>query len=166
MKRKQVWKKNLDRLTPKQLAKYDDSLEVLRMMRSGTSFNKATKTVRISPPTVKKFLGNTLRKRKKRIKAKEHDLLIRKMKIYENGKQISIQIRGIQRAKLIGKYHSVVGQFTDKNDKTALKQFENQILKDIFWKTHRFETEPEKILEILLKQEEREFFEIYASGGT
>ncbi len=166
MKRKQVWTKNLDRLTTKQIAKYDDSLEVLRMMRAGTSFNKATKTVGISPPTVKKFLGNTLRKIKKRIKAKGHDILIRKMKIYENGKQVSVQVRGIQRAKLIGQYHSVVGQFTDKNDKTTLKQFENQILKDIFWKTHRFETEPDEILVILLKQEDREFFEIYASGGT
>jgi len=134
------------------------------MMRLGTTFNKATKTVGISPPTVKKFLGNTLTKRKKRVVAKKHDFLIRKMKIYENGKQVSIQVRGIKRSKLIGQYHSAIGQFIEKNNRLALKQFENIILKDIFWKTHRFETNHDKILEILSKQEEREFFTIYESG--
>ena len=162
--RKKPWQKNLDLLTPKQLSKYDDSLEVLRMMRAGTSFSKATKTVGISHPTVKKFLGRTLSKRNKRIVAKKNDSLIRKLKMYEKGNQISIHIRGNKNASIIAQYHGRVGQFTDKNDRIALKQFQDKTIKDIFRQNHEFETDPDTILEILSRREEREFFTIYESG--
>ncbi len=161
MKSKQVWKKNLDRLTPKQLAKYDDSLEVLRMMRHGTSFSKATKTVGISPPTVKKFLGTVLSKKNKRIRVRKNDSLLRKLRINENGKEIFIQVRGTKKAGLVGKYHSAVGRLIDKNETRILESFADKTIQDAFGKTHSFEIQTEKIIAILERQEEPEFFTIY-----
>ena len=165
MKRKQVWKKNLDRLTPKQLAMYDDSLEVLRMMRHGTSFSKATKTVRISPPTVKKFLGKVLSKKNKRIRVRKNDSLLRKLRIYENGKEIFIQVRGTKKAGLVGKYHGAVGRLLDKNETNALESFADKTIRDAFGKTYSFEIQTDKIITILERHEEPEFFSIYKSGG-
>jgi len=165
MKRKQVWKKNLDRLTPKQLAKYDDSLDVLRMMRHGTSFSKATKTVRISPPTVKKFLGKVLSKKNKRIRVRKNDSLLRKLRIYENGKEIFIQVRGTKKTGLVGKYHGAVGRFIDKNEISTLESFADKTIRDAFGKIHSFEIQTDKIIAILERHEEPEFFSIYKSGG-
>ena len=41
--------------------------------------------------------------------------------------------------------------------------FRNKTIKDIFRKTHTFENDPDKILDILARQEDREFFTIYES---
>lgn len=66
---KNKWEKNLDLLTPKQLARYDDSLEVLRLLRSSTSFYTSSKMVGISPTTAKKFLGSSITKKNNKIVA-------------------------------------------------------------------------------------------------
>ena len=161
MKKSKPWKKNLDLLTPKQLAKYDDSLEVLRMMRQGSTFSSATRTVGISPSTVRKFLGKTLSKKENRVTARKNDSLIRQLKIYENGKEVSIQIRGIKKASIIGKYHSAVGRRISKNQTDALESFEDKTIQDIFGKTHTFESDIDEIITILERQEEPEFFKIY-----
>jgi len=159
---RQPWTVDLDRLTPKQLAKYNDSLEVLRLMRKGNSFSKASKDRGISPSTAKKFLGKTIRKRKNKIIARKNDSLLRKVKIYENGQQVFIQIKGKKNSVLAGQYHSAIGLLTSNGDKITIKQFRNKTIKDIFRKKHNFENEPENLLEILNKQEDREFFTIYA----
>jgi len=163
---RQPWKKDLDLLTSKQQAKYNDSLEVLRLVRSGVSFTKARKDVGITTFTVKKFLGNTIRKSKKRIVARKNDSLLRKVRIYENGKEIFIQIKGTKKVKLVAQYHSALGRRIDKNDITALEQFEKITIRNSKGRLHSFETDIEKIQEILSKREEPEFFTIYKPGGN
>jgi len=156
---------NLDSLTPKQLARYNDSLEVLNLMRHGTSFYKATNSVGISPPTVKKNLGNAITKKNNRIIAKKSDNLIRKLRIYENGNETFIQVKGNKKAKLIAQYHSAVGMRLDKNNTLVLESFRNKKLRDSKGRWHLFETDIERIQEIFAKREEPEFFTIYKSGG-
>ena len=152
---------DLDNLTSKQLVRYQDSLEVLRMMRSGTSFSKASSTVGISPSTAKKNLGNVLSTKKGKVTAKKSDMLLRKMRIYENGKEVFIQVRGSRRAKKIAQYHSAIGQRLDRNNKTALKPFRGSFIKDSRGKIHRFETDIDKIVTIFEQREEPEFFTVY-----
>jgi len=156
---------SLSRLTSKQLSKYDDSLEVLRLMRAGTSFSKASKSVGISSSTAKKNLGNSLFKRKNRIKAKKSDTLLRKIRINENGKEVFIQIRGNKRAKVIAQYHSALGFALDQNNPTNLNSFRRRRIKDINGKFHSFETDISKIQLIILQREEPEFFNIYQSSS-
>ena len=160
MKRK-PWQKNLDLLTPKQLARYEDSLEVLRLMRNGSTFSMSTKTVGANPSTVKKILGRTLTKRNNRIKARKNDLLIRKLRIYENGKEVFIQVKGNKKAKLVAQYHSAVGR--EFEGIKSLQSFENTRIVDIFRKSHTFETNIDSIQLIFEKREEPEFFTIYRS---
>lgn len=160
----QTWQKNLDLLTPAQLAKYYDSLEILRLVRQGTSFSKAAKTVGIDPTTAKKFLGKSLRKKENRIVARQKDSLIRQLRIYENGKEYFIQIKGNKAAKRIAQYHSAIGRVIDENEPNALKVFQFDFILDTKRKVHSFETDIKKILEILEKREEPEFFTIYRSA--
>lgn len=158
---RQPWKINLDLLTSKQQAKYNDSLEVLRLMRTGTSFSKATKLVGITPSITKKFLGKTIKKSKRRYIARKNDFLLRKIRIYENGKEIFIQINGTKKVKLVAQYLGAVGRRIDRNDITALDLFEKIRIRDSKGKYHKFETNFENLIQIFEKREEPEFFTIY-----
>jgi len=154
-----------DKLTPKQLSKYDDSLEVLRIMRTGVSFSRATSSVGISRSTTKNFLGNSLFKRKHRIKPKKNDNLIRKLRINENGKEIFISVRGNKKSKVVAQYHSAIGQALEQNNPVKLQSFRKRRIRDIDGKFHSFETDIEKIQTINLQREEPEFFTIYRSSS-
>ena len=153
-----------DSLKPKQLAKYDAALEILRLVRQGTSFSKAVKSVGISSSTAKNLLGSSLRKRGNRIVAKSNDSLIRILKIYENEKEYFISVKGNKAAKRIAQYHSAIGRVIDGKEPNALKAFEWDFIIDAKRKVHSFETDIKKVLEILEKREEPEFFTIYRSA--
>ena len=161
---KKPWEKDLDSLTPKQLRRYDASLEVLRMMRKGETFSKASKTAGVSPRTAKRFLGNTLQKRKNRLHAKKDDSLLRKLWIIENGREEWIQVRGIKKARTVAKYHSAIGQATSQGTTNSLEKFAKKKIKDNKGKTHSFEVDVDKIKEQLEKIEEPEEYTIYTRG--
>lgn len=151
---------NLDKLTSKQIANYEDSLEVKTKMLDGTSLTKVAKQVGISPSTVKQYLGSALTLQNHRWIAKSSDRLLRKIRIYEKGKQIWITVRGRKHATLIGQYHSAIGRLT--KDQSALKPFRKIKIKDVNGKIHHLETDSARIFEILEQQEDAEFYSIYA----
>ena len=150
---------NLDKLSPKILSKYDDSLEVLRLMRkNNTSLTKASKIVQISPSTVKRNIGSVLQKKNKRFVAKRNDKLTRKMRIYENGKDVWIQVRGNKKAATVARYHGAVGRLLSQGETDAMKRFENKSIIDSKGKKHKFETSSKKLQDIAERREETEFF--------
>ena len=157
---------DLDKLSPKRLAKYEDSLEVLRLMRNNNiALSKASKMVQISPSTVKRNLGDVLQKRNKRVIAKRNDNLPRKMRIYENGKEVWIQIRGSRKAATVARYHGATGRLLSQGQTDAMKAFENKFLIDSKGKKHKFETSAKKLRDIAERREEAEFFTIYTGGS-
>ncbi|MCA9828751.1 MAG: hypothetical protein KC444_10285 [Nitrosopumilus sp.] len=159
--RSQVRITSLNRLTPKQLAKYNDSLEALRLMRSGLSFSKSVKMAGTSPHMAKKYLSAALKRENHKISAKRTDSLTRILRIYEDGEENFIQVMGLAKAQKIAKYHSAIGQGIDRANPCPLKEFQYAVVKDIFGKYHHFETDISKLLEIFEKREEPEFFTIY-----
>ncbi|MHB8602756.1 MAG: hypothetical protein ACYC6W_03475 [Nitrosotalea sp.] len=163
-RRNENWKVDLDLLTPKQLAKYHDSIEALYLIRHGSSLKNASETTRVSIPTIKKYIGSTLRVKNRKTIARKSDNLLRKMSIYENGKEIFIQVKGRKKTSLIGKYHSAIGRLIAQNDMNKLQSFQEIKIRDIKGKVHRFETDVDKIKQILERIEEPEFFNIYASN--
>jgi predicted DNA-binding protein (UPF0251 family) len=158
---REPWKKDLDLLTPKKIAKYDDSLETLRLMRKGVSIRQATKEMGISIKTLQKYVGSALRIKKGKIIPKITDNLLRKMRIYENGKETWIQIRGLRNASVIGQYHSSVGRLIDKNERNTLDVFKKVVITDDKGKKHKLETDRKLLFEIYDKRSEQEFFTIY-----
>lgn len=159
---KKIFRKTLVDLIPKRLAKYEDSLEVLNLIRKGTTIKEASKQVGISVPTVKKYVHSALWIKNHRLVAKKSDDLLRKIRIYENGKETWVTVRGNKRSSLIGQYHSAVGRI-DK-DQSILKSFKNKRIKDADGQVHRLEVDVTKILSILERREEPEFFTIYSRG--
>ncbi|MDH5568165.1 MAG: hypothetical protein OEX98_00020 [Nitrosopumilus sp.] len=156
--------KDLDKITPKQISKYEDSLEVLQLMRKQKmTLTKASKTVGISSKTVKRHLGSVIQKKSNRIIAKQNDNLPRKIRMYQNGKEIWVQVRGNKRAAEIAKYHGAVGRRLNQGQADAMKNFENKSIKDSKGKIHKFETNLKKLQDIAQRREESEFFSIY--GG-
>ena len=156
--------RDLDKLTPKQISKYEDSLEVLQIMRKQKmTLTKASKTVGISPKTVKRHLGLVIQKRSNRIIAKQNDNLPRKIRMYQNGKEIWIQVRGNKRAAEIARYHGAVGRMLNQGQADSMKKFENKSIKDTKGNMHKFETDSKKLRDIAKRREEPEFFSIY--GG-
>lgn len=157
-----VLKIDLDKMTSKQIANYEDSLDVLNRMRHGDSLAQASKQVGISTRTVKGYVGSALIFQNRRWKAKKSDRLLRKIRIYENGKQAWITIRGIKQARIIGQHHSAVGRLAD--NESSLLPFKKIKIKDAKGKVHHLETDPAKVFSILERQEDMEFYTIY--GGN
>jgi len=161
MKRKELWKIDLDKLTPRSSSKYDDSLEVLRLMRQGYKIRNASKEVEISPTTVKKYVGSAIKKKNNVLVAKSTDSLLRKMRIYEDGQEKWIQVRGRKNSSIIGQYHSAVGRRVDKKEKNALELYKKIKIRDAKNKVHVLETDSENIFDIFDRRQEPEFFRIY-----
>ena len=158
-KRQGVLRIDLDKMTSKQVAKYEDSLDVLNKIRHGQSLRHASKQVGISAQTVKRYVGSALKLQNHKWAAKQSDRLLRKIIIYENGKQEWITIRGIRQARIVAQYHSAIGRLS--KDESALHPFKKIKLSDAKGKFHRLETNSSNIFAILERQEDAEFYTIY-----
>ncbi|MDH5431654.1 MAG: hypothetical protein OEW78_07215 [Nitrosopumilus sp.] len=160
------WKRNLDSLPPRQIIAYENSLEVIRQMRRGKTITSATKSVGTTIPTVKKYAGTALQKKSNRITVKKNDNLLRKMRMYENGKEVWVQVKGIRQAKLIGQYHSSIEKRMEQGQEDALDAFKGITVTDVKGQKHILETDITKLTAIREKIEEPEHFTIYSSGGA
>ena len=158
---KKIWSK----LTPRQKAVRERSLEVLSVARnSKQSLSKIAKNHGIALKTV---LNNTnaFKKKDNRLVPKKFDRISRVMKINENGKVKSIEINDSRTASVIGAYHNAEKTFLNTGDSSQLKKFTKKRIKDSKRKIHKFETNKRKVIQINESIEEPEFYEIYGDGN-
>jgi len=159
LKEKPAYKRSWSELTRRELILREKSLDVLRKVKNGLSLSKASKELHIKPETVIKNT-NAFRKSKGKWIAKSEDRISRVMGIYENGQQKWIEIKDSRIASRIGKYNSAVNEFLRTGNEDVLKPFKKPF-KDSNGNLHYFETDPDKLYEIVESQEELEFYEIY-----
>jgi hypothetical protein len=159
IKQEPIYKRSWSSITKRERNLREKSLEVLRKVRNGQSFSKASKKLHIRPETVIKNT-NAFRKSKGKWIAKSQDRISRVMSIYENGQQQWIETRDSRTASKIGKYNSAVNEFLRTGNEDVLKPLKKPF-KDSNGKLHYFETDPDKLYEIAESQEEPEFYEIY-----
>ena len=134
-------------------------------MRKGETLTKASGKVRISPKTVKKYVGTVLVKTRTRFVPQKTDRLLRRMRIYENGKTEFVQVRGNKTAHDIARYHSSIGiLMNSKNQQNTMEQFTNLRVVDHKGRVHRLETRKKILEEILKRSEEHETFDPYVSS--
>lgn len=86
--------------------------------------------------------------------------LPRQMLIFSGGHEVTITVRGIKAASLIGSYMAAVKQFLKTNNASALAPFIGRGVKDIARKTHPFETNPNLIYRLALAGDQA-FEQIY-----
>jgi len=159
LKETPVHKRSWSELTRRELNLRKKSLDVLSRVRRGETLYDASKKFGIDLETVIKHT-NAFKKVKGKWIVKSRDKISRVMSIYENGKQVWVEVRDSRTASRIGKYNSAVYQFLKTGNKDVLKPF-NKPFKDSGGNLHYFEIDPEKLYEIAESWEETEFFEIY-----
>jgi hypothetical protein len=150
-------------LLPSERKIRNDSLHILGRIRRSEDPHKVISDYNLSPEKLEKYLGNNLKHTKNTVKASSSDKIPREMIISENGIETSVIIRNSKSASIIGKYQNAKRYFLESGDDSKLKEFSKIKLKDIDGKIHRFETNPEKIIDIEDRKEEPESFEIYKS---
>ena len=159
LKETPVHKRSWSELTRRELILRKKSLDVLSGVRRGQTLFDASKNVGINQETVIKHT-NAFKKVKGKWVVKSFDRISRVMSIYENGKQVWVEVRDSRTASRIGKFNSAVYQFIKSGNKDVLKPFKKPF-KDSKGNLHYFEINPEKLYEIAESWEETEFFEIY-----
>lgn len=155
---KRPWRK----LTPRQKLLREKSLTVISELR-----NSKTKTLpqvaNNNDITVQNVIKHTngFKKVNGKPVVKKRDRIKRVMRINNDGKEKSVEIRDSRTASVVGRYHNAIKQFLNTGDKTKLKQFRNKKVKDSKGKLHRFETNSDEIIKINQRIEEPEFYEVY-----
>lgn len=160
-----VYKKSWIDLTPRQKSVREKSLEILSIAKnSKQSLSEIAKKNHVSVRTV---INNTnaFKKINNRLTPKRFDRISRIIKINENGKEKSIEIKDSRIASLVGRYHNAVKQLLNTGDFKHLKKFAKIKIKDSNGKTHKLETNFKKIINISERIEEPEFYEIYGDGN-
>ena len=159
LKSRPIYKRSWSSLNKRELSTRERSLEVLIKVKKGQSLTRTSREYHTSARTVVKNT-NALKKLKGKWIAKSQDRISRTMSIYENGRQEWIEIRDSRIASRIGKYNNAVKQFLTTGNQDVLKGFDKPI-RDAQGNLHNFETNPDKLYEIVESQEELEFYEIY-----
>jgi len=162
MKAQPLHKRPWRKLSPRQKLLREKSLAVISAMR-----NNKTKTLpqeaNNNNITVKNVILHTngFKKVNGKLAVKRWDRIQRIMRINSRGKEKSVTITDSRTASVVGRYHNAVKHFLNTGEKVKLDQFKNKRVKDASGKIYRFETNPEKIIQINQRIEEPEFFEIY-----
>lgn len=163
-KRVKLPKISWDDLSPREMNLRERSLLVLAEMRTtGSSLKKASERIGIKPKTVIKHTG-AFKKEGERWKPKRHDVISRKMRIYEHGKTIYIDVKDSRVASTIGKYNSAVGRFLETGDTKVLGPFMSKGIKDSQGRIHVLEVSPRLLHDIHERRPHEEFYTIYQEG--
>ena len=149
-------------LNPNEKLTRDKSLKVLSdVRRNKKSLTQAAKEKGISLKTVIHNTG-AFKKQGNRWIAKAYNRIPRVLKINENGKTISIEVKDSRTASLIGRYHNAVKRFLETGDDSELHKFKGKMVKDSQGRKHSLETESDALEQINEGIEEPEFYDIYS----
>ncbi len=137
------------------------SLQILREMRKGENLSSVLEKIGKRTEFAVKHLGKKLYKSRGTWKVTKADTIQINMLIYSTEGQKTIVTASSKDRSLIGEYFASVQKATKNNDPSVLAKFKDIQIVDAEGKVHHFETDLDKLYEILEAQEEPEFLEIY-----
>lgn len=137
------------------------SLQILREMRKGENLSSVLEKIGKRTEFAVKHLGKKLYKLGGTWKVTKADTIQINMLIYSTEGQKTIVTASSKDRSLIGEYFASVQKATKNNDPSVLAKFKDIQIVDAEGKVHHFETDLDKLYEILEAQEEPEFLEIY-----
>ncbi|MGY5147462.1 MAG: hypothetical protein ACW9W4_05650 [Candidatus Nitrosopumilus sp. bin_7KS] len=160
-----IHQRSWNELTPRQKNKRVKSLDVITQSKNTKkSLSVIAKEKGISFRTVQNHT-NAFKKENGKWIPKRFDRISRMLVINENGKAKSIEVKDSRVSSVIGSYHNAVKTYLDTGNPKSLKKFSKKRIKDVNGKSHKFETNLQKIIEIEEKVESRELREIYGDGN-
>jgi len=137
------------------------SLQILREMRKGENLSSVLEKIGKRTEFAVKHLGKNLYKSRGTWKVTKTDTIQVNMLIYSTEGQETIVTASSKDRSLIGEYFANVQKAIKNNDPSVLAKFKDIKIVDAKGKVHHFETDLNKLYEILEAQEEPEFLEIY-----
>lgn len=137
------------------------SLQILREMRKGENLSSVLEKIGKRTEFAVKHLGKNLYKSGGTWKVTKADTIQVNMLIYSTEGQETIVTASSKDRSLIGEYFANIQKATKNNDPSVLAKFKDIQIVDAKGKTHYFETDLNKLYDILEAQEEPEFLEIY-----
>lgn len=138
------------------------SLQILRAMRKGSTLTQATEKVGVDKRFALKHLGTHLQKSGGRWHVARTDNFQSEMLIYSNGRVESIVVTNSRDRSRIGQYFTAVQKALETRNSSVLDKFKHTKIVDANGKEHHFETDLDRLYEIMDAQEEPEFLEIYS----
>jgi hypothetical protein len=91
---------------------------------------------------------------------KDTDRIERQMKFFNKYGQVSITIRGNEKASLVAKYNNAIKKYRDTGDYSALADFKGKYVLDIYGRKRYFITH-KKLLDRFIEVGETDFYDIY-----
>lgn len=138
------------------------SIKMLREMRNGNYLSNVIERLGISKDFAVKHLGKYLHKSGGKWKVTSSDKIEAEMLFYEKKKgQTTIITLSSKDRSLIGQYIPLANKALKKNDPSILDKFKDKTIVDAEGKVHYFETDLDRLGDIMEAQEEPEFLEIY-----
>lgn len=137
------------------------SLQILREMRKGENLSSVLEKMGLRTEFAVKHLGKNLYKSGGTWKVTKADTIQAEMLIYSTEGQKAIVTASSKDRSLIGEYFASVQKALKNNDPSALDKFKDKKIVDAEGKVHHFETDLDKLYDIMEAQEEPEFLEIY-----
>ncbi|AKB64376.1 hypothetical protein [Methanosarcina mazei] len=137
------------------------SLQILREMRKGENLSSVLEKIGKRTEFAVKHLGKNLYKSGGTWKVTKTDTIQAEMLIYSTEGQKTIITASSKDRSLIAEYHANVQKAIKNNDPSVLAKFKDVQIVDAKGNVHHFETDLNKLYEILEAQEEPEFLEVY-----
>jgi hypothetical protein len=111
---------------------WDKVVNVLRKMRDrGGSLQRASQEAEVSPATVKRWIGSTLRKKPGgKWGAELGDSFLRPLQVLTPEGRRDALIVGSRRASLLSKYWSALHRYLESGDDSGLRKFRGKSLVD------------------------------------
>ena len=149
-------------------AKQDDRLEAaLRALRQTGNRTTAAKSVHVAPERLRRFLHENVQ-----IKGRGSSLVItdnrpRDWKVISDGQVRDIRLRDFDETSLNGQHLAAVGEFLRSNNRELLQPFEGRAVFDVKGKSHRLETDPNRLHRIAAQGEDvfHEIYRLVLTGG-
>ena len=130
------------------------ALETLRALREGKSLTYSAKYSGLDVRTAKAHLKGFIFKRHGRYKARKgKDTIQRGLNIFSRAKVRSIIVGDSDTASQIGLYFNDVKRVLTSGNQDPLKKWKKVIIKDIYGREYRLETNVNNLIEIKLRQE-------------
>jgi hypothetical protein len=100
------------------------------MRSDGLSLTRATRLVRTTPRTVRKYVGGTLKKKSSgRYAATSSDRLTRHVWLLTKDGKVEIAVRGSRPASRVARYMAAINQYLLTGETEALDKFRGQTIR-------------------------------------
>ena len=139
------------------------ALEARRTLLEGKSLTYSARYCGLDVRTVQAHLKYFIYKHHGRYKARKRDTIQRGLNIFSHGKVRNIIVGDSDTASQVGLYYNDVKRVLTFGNPDQLKRWKDVVVTDIAGRTHRLETDINRLVEIKLRQENLDINEgIYA----